>query len=133
MMAGRFGWLRYLTLVDRAIVLLVAGLVLAALLVPLRQPAGARVVVSRGDQIIYVAPLAEDRRIELSGAIGITVLEIKDHQAHVVSSPCPNKICIRMGNIHQDGEVLACAPNELVIQIEDDHPQKEREHDFISR
>ncbi len=132
-MAGRFGWLRYLTLADRAIVLAVAGLVVVALVLPLRQPAGARVVVSRGDQVIYVARLDEDRRIELPGAIGITVLEIKDHKAHVLSSPCPNKICIRMGDIHQDGDVLACVPNELVIQIEDDHPEKEREHDFISR
>lgn len=128
-----FTWLRYLTILDRLLVILVGGLVVVALVMPLRQSAGARVVVSRGEDVIYVAPLDQDRTIDLPGAIGTTVLAIKDHKAHVVSSPCANKICIRMGEIHQHGDVLACAPNELVIQIEDDHPAEEQPHDFISR
>ena len=126
-------WLRYLTILDRLIVVIVATLAIVVLVLPWHNKAGAQVVVSHGDDIIYVAPLDQDRRVELQGAIGITVLEIKDHKARVVSSVCPNKICIRMGEIHQDGDVVACAPNELVIQIEDKHAVKETSHDFISR
>ncbi len=132
-MAKAFSWLRYLTLLDRFIVATVTFLVIAALALPLRQQAGARVVVSHGNDVIYVAPLDQDRVVELQGSIGTTVMEIKDHKAHVISSPCANKICVRMGEIHQDGDVVACAPNEIVIQIEDERHNKEQTHDFISR
>ncbi len=128
-----FSWLRYLTVLDRFIVVLIGLLVIVALALPLRQPAGARVVASHGDDVIFVAPLDKDQLVELQGSLGTTVLEIKDHKAHVVSSPCSNKICIRMGEIHQHGDVVACAPNEIVIQVEDDSSSKEQNHDFISR
>ena len=132
-MAKVFNWLRYLTVLDRIIVVIVILLVIAALALPLRQSAGARVIVSHGNDVIYVAPLDQDRVVELQGSLGTTVMAIKDHKAHVISSPCTNKICIRMGEIHQGGDVVACAPNEIVIQIEDERPTKEQPHDFISR
>ena len=131
-MRKALAWLRYLTILDRFIVVIVATLVVVALVLPLGRGAGGRVIVSHGDDVIYVASLDDDRTIDLQGPIGTTVLEIKDHKARVISSPCPNQICMRMGEIHQHGDVLACAPNELVMQIEDEH-SKDQTHDFISR
>jgi hypothetical protein len=91
---------------------------------------GERVVVERGGRILFTAPLDEDRTVSLPGSLGETVLSVHDGRACIVSSPCPLKICMGMGEVSRAGELLACVPNELLVRIEGG--QEERSHDLIS-
>ncbi|MDX2495213.1 MAG: NusG domain II-containing protein [Desulfuromusa sp.] len=127
------GWVQRLTPFDRKLLVVVAVLVVLSFLLPLTQKAGARVVVSSDDRIIFVAPLDKDQRVELEGPFGITILQIKDGGARVISSPCAQKVCIRMGEARHAGDLLACVPNQLVIRIEGDGKGEDAEYDFISR
>lgn len=55
--------------------------------------------------------------ITLNGAFGKTELRIGNGSAAVVSSSCRNKICTKHGAIRSNGELIACAPNKILITI----------------
>lgn len=127
------GWLQRLTPFDRKLVTALALLVLAAFLLPLQQGVGAQLIVSSGADILFVAPLKQDQQIDLSGPLGITKLQVKDGAVRVLSSPCPQKICIGMGKARYSGDLLACVPNRLVMRIEGDGSARESGYDLLSR
>jgi len=127
------GWVTRLTPFDRKLLIVVAVLVALSFLLPLSQSAGARVVVSSDDRIVFVAPLDKDQRVELDGPLGITILQIENGAARVVSSPCSQKICIGMGDARDSGDLLAWVPKQLVITSEGDSDGEDAEYDFISR
>jgi len=127
-------WAWRLTPFDRKLLIIVALLVASSFLVLLGQTAGGKVVVSLDDKVVFVAPLNKDRRVELEGPLGMTVLEIKDGAARIISSPCTKKICIHMGEVRHSGDLLACIPNHLVINIEGDKDgEDDGDYDFIQR
>lgn len=77
-----------------------------------------RLIATVGDgRPSQVLPLAPDRKIELKGPLGKTVLQTLDGVLRVLSSPCPNKICIRMGDASQSGQVLVCVPNRVSVRL----------------
>ncbi len=59
--------------------------------------------------------LDQDRMIEVSGPLGKTLLRVKAGRAAVVSSPCPHKMCMQMGDIGPEGGFIVCAPNEVYV------------------
>lgn len=126
-------WLQRLTPFDRRLVVILTLVVLLSFLLPLRQGMGARVLVSSGEKTVFVAALNQDQQVELSGPLGTTVLQIADGAAQVLSSPCRQKICIGLGKARHRGDLLACVPNRLVIRIDGDGVDKERDYDLISR
>lgn len=125
--------LQRLTPFDRRLVLFLAVLVAISFLLPLQQGVGVRVLVDSGDKTIFVADLNKDQQVELPGPLGMTLLRIADGSAQIVSSPCPQKICIGMGKAQHSGDLLACVPNRIVIRIEGDRGKQERGYDLLSR
>lgn len=124
--------LRRMTRLDRVIVLFLLLGAGAAFVLAGNAPRGARVVVEQTGRVVFSAPLAIDRTVTLTGPLGETVLEIRDGQACITSSPCPHKVCIGMGRIARQGELLACVPNELLVRIEGQQ-KDEPSHDLITR
>jgi hypothetical protein len=83
-------------------------------------PAPASLVVSSGnDEWIY--PLSEARTIEVKGPIGITMVQIKDGKASIISSPCNNQLCVASHPIARTGDWSACLPNGIFIRAEGDY------------
>lgn len=128
-----FNWLQCLTPFDRKLLVVAALVVAVSFSLPLTQSTGARVVVRSADKVIFVAPLNQSQRVELNGPLGITVLEIANGEAKVVSSPCSHKVCLRMGPARHTGDLIACVPNRLVIRIEGKITENAAGYDFISR
>ncbi|MBI4962073.1 MAG: NusG domain II-containing protein [Desulfomonile tiedjei] len=84
---------------------------------------GTNVEVYSGNRIVGRYPLSQDRMIEVPGPLGKTVLRIKDGRARIDSSPCPNKICIHMGEFGTEGGILVCVPNEIAVRVGNDRGQ----------
>jgi hypothetical protein len=126
-------WLQRLTPFDRKLLMVVMVGIALSFLLPLSQGSGTRVVASSGDKIIFVAPLDQPRQVSLEGPLGITKVDIDDGRVKVISSPCPNKTCIRMGEARQAGDLIACVPNRLIIRIEGKNIEEEPGYDLISR
>lgn len=129
-------WQR-LTRLDRCIVAVLLILCVVLFVVIGRHAPGESVQVKQDDAVIFKAPLSDSRKVDLSGVLGITELEIIDGKARIISSPCPFKVCIGMGEISRSGEIIACVPNRLLIQVvgvNDMNGMKmEQDYDLLSR
>ncbi|HOQ67411.1 MAG TPA: NusG domain II-containing protein [Candidatus Atribacteria bacterium] len=64
---------------------------------------------------LEVTPRVE-KVISLDGPLGETIVEIKGGKVWVSSSPCPDKTCIKMGKIPDNGGFIACLPNRIIIR-----------------
>ena len=62
-------------------------------------------------------PLDQNKQIEVKGALGNSIIEIKNRQVRFIESPCKNKLCILTGWLSQDGQLAACLPNGVTVQI----------------
>ena len=62
-------------------------------------------------------PLSENRRLEIPGPLGITVVAITDKQVRVLSSPCRDKLCMNKGILQKNGDWTACMPNLIYVGI----------------
>ncbi len=79
---------------------------------------GAPVVHLRGPRQEWMFPLDSERTVAVPGPLGDTVVQISGGEARVLSSPCPEKICVRSGAIARPGQWLACLPNRVLIDIQ---------------
>ncbi len=61
--------------------------------------------------------LAEDASFEVRGRIGASRLEIRDRQVRFVDSPCVGRYCVHAGWLSRSGQVAACLPNGIVIEV----------------
>ena len=62
-------------------------------------------------------PLDYNKRIEIEGVLGTSVIEIKDRQVRFIDSPCKEKQCVISGWLSKDGDTTACMPNGVSIQV----------------
>ncbi|MCD6353244.1 MAG: NusG domain II-containing protein [Proteobacteria bacterium] len=56
--------------------------------------------------------------INLNGSRGNTIITVGDGSAFVKSSSCRHKLCEHAGQAFSPGDVIACAPNKVLIKIE---------------
>lgn len=83
---------------------------------------GSRMVVIRvGNEIYQKVPLqaASDETIEVkTPGGGVNLVRIREGKVSVISSNCPEQICVRSAPISKPGQTIACLPHRLVISIE---------------
>lgn len=53
----------------------------------------------------------------MQGVKGPFSVEIKDGRVRMKDSTCPNKLCVKMGWIRHEGQVVCCIPNRIVLKI----------------
>lgn len=119
--------------------ILIAALLLLSLIgfgaLTLRSNSHNKILIIKQDNAVI-------KRIALKGIASETklVLPVKDgslelhydrNGAWVVSSPCPDKICLHQGKITKTGETIACVPEQVLLTLET--PEREAEHDAILR
>ncbi|WP_438317649.1 NusG domain II-containing protein [Candidatus Caldatribacterium sp. SIUC1] len=70
----------------------------------------------KGRMEVPVTP-QDDREIVVSGPLGKTIVAVRGGKVFVVTSPCPDKVCIKTGKIPDDTSFIACIPNRVVIRL----------------
>ena len=83
----------------------------------------ARVVVIEASGVRWIYPLNADRREEVAGPLGETIVVMKGGRAFVEDSPCPDKLCVHMPAISQPGQWIACLPNRVFVRVGGDSGQ----------
>ncbi len=63
-------------------------------------------------------PLKGEEDISAQGPLGITHIRIAGGRVWVVDSPCPHKLCVKMGKKVRAGEVIVCVPNRVIVRVE---------------
>ena len=83
----------------------------------------ARAVVWVSGEQRLSLPLDVDRRVDVDGAIGRSVIEIRERRVRVLESPGPRQLCVRAGWLEQTGDSAICLPNEVVVTIDAGRPR----------
>lgn len=123
---------RILTIGDWIVIAsFVAGAAVSFVLVPgLLNLGGSDVEVRASNKVIGRFNLDTDQTIEAIGPLGPTLIRLERGRARIVSSPCPNKTCVRMGDVGKEGGLAVCVPNEVLIRVGNGHPD---DIDAVSR
>jgi len=91
-------------------------------------------VVRKDQQVVQRIELKNtlsDRKLKVPVADGEIVIAYDKDGARVLSSPCPDKVCIHQGKITHSGQTIACVPEKILIIITT--AAKENDHDAILR
>ncbi|HSV55538.1 MAG TPA: NusG domain II-containing protein [Magnetospirillaceae bacterium] len=75
-------------------------------------------VITAGDGREWIYPLPGERKVRISGPLGTTVVQIREDDVLIDSSPCPNQTCVAIGKIGQPGQWVVCLPNQVMVRIE---------------
>jgi hypothetical protein len=99
--------------------LLLAAAVLVAASYPLLWRGGTadRAIVKRDGQLVTELALNAARKYEVTGAIGITVIEVQPGRARVLSDPGARQYCVQQGWLTRANAVAICAPNHVTLQL----------------
>ena len=90
------------------------------------RPIGAYARVSVDGRVIADYPLSQDIETVIDGYSGGSLkLVIKEGTADVISSTCPDKICVRHSAVSRTGESIICMPNRVVVEIISDGEYQE--------
>ena len=95
------------------------GLIVCVASFPLAWQAGGaeKAVVRRGGEVFAELDLARNRRLEVPGPLGVTLVAVERGRVRVVSDPGPRQYCVRQGWLERPGEIAICAPNEVSVQV----------------
>jgi hypothetical protein len=74
-------------------------------------------VIRSGGKVFSTAPLSRDRRIEVPGPLGTSIITIEKGKARISSDPSPRQYCVRQGWLTQSGEISVCLPNEVSVEL----------------
>lgn len=95
------------------------GFAVCAAAFPLAWQAGVaeKAVIRRGGEAFAELDLSRNRRIEVPGPLGTTVVAVDKRRVRVVSDPGPRQYCVRQGWLARPGEIAICAPNQVSVQV----------------
>ncbi len=76
-------------------------------------PVGTKAVITVDGKVVKECNLSKSEEFK----IDVTVIAIKDKKIGVKCSDCPDKTCVKMGYISDEGEKIVCLPNKMIIKI----------------
>lgn len=76
-----------------------------------------KVVVTVDGKTYGTYDLDKDRVIEIDHH---DTMIIRDKTVHMQDADCPDKLCIKQGEISKDGQKIVCLPNKIVVEIKSD-------------
>jgi len=74
-------------------------------------------IIKSAQQSTQKVDLDNSKTYRIQGAIGISAIEVNQGKIRFVSSPCNNKFCIQHGWQEHHGDLTACLPNRISIQL----------------
>ncbi len=57
------------------------------------------------------------KTIDIETKFGYNKIEIGDGKVRVIEADCPDKLDVKQGWISNQGEVIVCLPNRMVVEI----------------
>ena len=108
---------RYIKPGDWLVLALGVSVCLALVPLILRGGAPERAVVKRDGAVVAELPLNQKRSVEVSGPLGVTVIEVQPGRARVAADPGPRQYCVRQGWLTQANSIAICAPNHISLSL----------------
>lgn len=78
-----------------------------------------KIVIENHKGIVDVIKMKSNySSISIDGVQGKTTLQLTGNGAHVHSSACKHQLCKMSGYASAPGDVIACAPNKVIVRVE---------------
>ncbi|MCI6739110.1 MAG: NusG domain II-containing protein [Intestinibacter sp.] len=97
------------------VVILIAGIAFGAKSLLSKQ--GGEATITVDGKVYGTYSLDKDQTINVDGH---NTVVIKDGIVHMEKANCPDKLCVKQGEIDSDGEKIVCLPNKTIVQIQSD-------------
>jgi hypothetical protein len=78
---------------------------------------GTQAAVFVGREQVAALDLSVPSAHEILGRIGLSQLRVEGGRVRFIDSPCPGRICVHSGWLARTGEVAACLPNGVVVEV----------------
>lgn len=62
-------------------------------------------------------PLDRDTTVAVRGRLGESHIELRDGEVRFTDSPCVGRLCVHAGWLSRSGQVAACLPNGVVLEV----------------
>ncbi len=79
--------------------------------------AADQVLIRSGGKVFKQVPLNRDADIQVPGALGNSLISIKNHQVRIAADPSPRQYCVRQGWLKNTGELAICLPNQVSVEL----------------
>lgn len=94
-----------------------------------------KVLVVRKDQQVLqrieLKKVTSETKLIVPVEHGEMVIAYDREGGRVLSSPCPDQVCVHQGKITRSGQTIACVPEKVLVTITT--AAKENDHDVILR
>ena len=68
---------------------------------------------------IDLSSVTQSEEITLSGEYGDNVILVSHGHIKMKSADCPDKLCVKHGELESSASPIVCLPNKIVIKFED--------------
>ncbi len=86
--------------------------------------AATAIELRRGHESPQRYALSPNRTLRVQGALGESVLELRDGRVRFRSGPCRNQVCVHSGWLAHSGDAAACLPNRVSIRLLGGSPEQ---------
>ncbi len=96
--------------------IIIAAVIIVAVgiwIFPFGRTEAANVEVFRDGKLVYTSSVARPFEETVSGC----TVKLSDGEVRIVSSTCPDKVCISTGAISRAGEIIVCVPNRVSVKM----------------
>ena len=102
---------------NRADLILILTMTILSLIPLTNFETGNRVVISVDGKIYREIDLNISESIRIETPDGFNEIQIDSGEVYISKADCPDKTCIRTGKISKAGDVIACLPHKMLIEI----------------
>ena len=106
---------------NRADLILIFAMIGLSLIPLTNFETGNRVVISIDGKIYREIDLNISESIRIENSYGFNEIQINSGKVYINKADCPDKTCIRTGKISKAGDVIACLPHKILIEIKKSH------------
>ncbi|MCK4743515.1 MAG: NusG domain II-containing protein [Sulfuriflexus sp.] len=104
-------------LADKAVFLFSLSLIITSYFYFWQSTPASYAIIKSPQQKSLQVSLNENQLYNIQGALGKSAIEVKQGKIRFISSPCQNKFCIQHGWQQHHGNLTACLPNRISIQL----------------
>lgn len=76
-------------------------------------------------EVINLTEVDEIYTIKIENDDNYNIVEVNHGSIRFIEATCPDKDCIRIGNLDAPGEVSVCLPNNVTIRVEGSNDDNE--------
>ena len=100
------------------LVILLAMVLVGFLFAETGHAGGARqVLIRKGGEVFTEVSLFKDRKIDVPGPLGVSLIVISGGAARVAKDPSPRQYCVRQGWLRNEGDAAICLPNQVSVEL----------------